>query len=170
MEPDEERRIGRLIEANHSRLEALRNQIERLSTLLDEQTRAQGILEVTETNPNKRTMIPLGSGVQIPVTIEEGALPIIDVGSGVQIETTYEKAMQMLNQRNTELTNLIESMVEETSAIESTILELTNQIQEHQLDATSKTPTESTNQEHPQNQPKKRSSRRKRGTELTLDD
>ena len=115
-------------------------------------------------------MIPLGSGVQIPVTIEEGALPVIDIGSGVQIETTHEKAIQMLNQRNTELTNLIESMVEESRAIDSTILELTNQIENHQLDTTPETPKESTDQETPKSQPKKRTPRRKRGTELTLDD
>ena len=77
MEPDEARRITRLIEANHSRQEALRAQLERLSALLDEQTRAQGTLEATAMQTNKRTMIPLGSGVQIPVAIEEGALPVI---------------------------------------------------------------------------------------------
>ena len=95
MESDEARRITRLIEANHSRKEALRSQLERLSALLDEQTRAQGTLEAAASQPNKRTLIPLGSGVQIPVTIEEGALPVIDIGSGVQIETTHQKAMQM---------------------------------------------------------------------------
>jgi prefoldin alpha subunit len=169
MEPDEARRITRLIEANHSRQEALRAQLERLSALLDEQTRAQGTLEATAMQTNKRTMIPLGSGVQIPVAIEEGALPVIDIGSGVQIETTHEKAIQMLNQRNAELTNLIESMVEESRAIDSTIAELTNQIEAHQPDTTPK-PKESTVQEPPQSQPKKRTPRRKRGTELTLDD
>ncbi|MFL2954216.1 MAG: prefoldin subunit alpha [Candidatus Thalassarchaeaceae archaeon] len=170
MEPDETRRITRLIEANHSRQEALRAQLERLSALLDEQTRAQGTLEAAASKPNKRTLIPLGSGVQIPVTIEEGALPIIDIGSGVQIETNHDKAIEMLNQRNTELTNLIENMVEESRAIESTILELTNQIEKHQLDTNLETPIQSTDQEPSQNQPKKRAPRRKRGTELTLDD
>jgi hypothetical protein len=104
------------------------------------------------------------------VTIEKGALPIIDIGSGVQIETTHDKAIEMLNQRNTELTNLIENMVEESRAIESTILELTTQIEKHQSDTNLETPTESPDQEPPQNQPKKRTPRRKRGTELTLDD
>ena len=170
MEPDEARRISRLIEANHSRQEALRAQLERLSALLDEQTRAQGTLEAAASQPNKRTLIPLGSGVQIPVTIEKGALPIIDIGSGVQIETTHDKAIEMLNQRNTELTNLIENMVEESRAIESTILELTTQIEKNQSDTNLETPTESPDQEPPQNQPKKRTPRRKRGTELTLDD
>ena len=170
MEPDETRRITRLIEANHSRQEALRAQLERLSALLDEQTRAQGTLEAAASKSNKRTLIPLGSGVQIPVKIEEGALPIIDIGSGVQIETNHDKAIEMLNQRNTELTNLIENMVEESRAIESTILELTNQIEKHQLDTNLETPIQSTDQEPSQNQPKKRAPRRKRGTELTLDD
>ena len=170
MESGEARRITRLIEANHSRKEALRSQLERLSALLDEQTRAQGTLEAAASQPNKRTLIPLGSGVQIPVTIEEGALPVIDIGSGVQIETTHEKAIQMLNQRNAELTNLIESMVKESRAIESTILELTSQIQEEIPEPSSEEPTERMNQESVENQPKKRPPRRKRGTELTLDD
>jgi len=170
MESGEARRITRLIEANHSRKEALRSQLERLSALLDEQTRAQGTLEAAASQPNKRTLIPLGSGVQIPVTIEEGALPVIDIGSGVQIETTHEKAIQMLSQRNAELTNLIESMVEESRGIETTILELTSQIEENQPETTSESPIEPTNQEPSENQPKKRTPRRKRGTELTLDD
>jgi len=170
MKSGEARRITRLIEANRSRQEAIRSQLERLSALLDEQSRAQGTLEAAASQPNKRTLIPLGSGVQIPVTIEEGAHPVIDIGSGVQIETTHEKAIQMLNQRNAELTNLIESMVKESRAIESTILELTSQIQEEIPETSSEEPTERMNQESVENQPKKRSPRRKRGTELTLDD
>ena len=170
MEPGEARRISRLIEANHSRKEALRSQLERLSALLDEQTRAQGTLEAAALQHNKRTLIPLGSGVQIPVTIEEGALPVIDIGSGVQIETTHQKAIQMLGQRNAELTNLVERMVEESKGIESTIIELTSQIEEYELEPTSESPVEPTYQEPSENQPKKRTPRRKRGTELTLDD
>ena len=170
MESDEARRITRLIEANHSRKEALRSQLERLSALLDEQTRAQGTLEAAASQPNKRTLIPLGSGVQIPVTIEEGALPIIDIGSGVQIETTHQKAMQMLGERNSELRNLIESMVEESRAIESTISQLTSQIEVNEPEIRPENPKQTQDQETSNSQPKKRAQRRKRGTELTLDD
>ena len=170
MESDEARRITRLIEANHSRKEALRSQLERLSALLDEQTRAQGTLEAAASQPNKRTPIPLGSGVQIPVTIEEGALPVIDIGSGVQIETTHQKAMQMLGERNSELTNLIERLVEESRAIESTISQLTSEIEINEPEIKSENPKPTQDQEPSHTQPKKRSQRRKRGTELTLDD
>ena len=159
MESDEARRITRLIEANHSRKEALRSQLERLSALLDEQTRAQGTLEAAASQPNKRT-----------VTIEEGALPVIDIGSGVQIETTHQKAMQMLGERNSELTNLIERLVEESRAIESTISQLTSEIEINEPEIKSENPKPTQDQEPSHTQPKKRSQRRKRGTELTLDD
>ena len=106
----------------------------------------------------------------MPVTIEEGALPVIDIGSGVQIETTHQKAMQMLGERNSELTNLIERLVEESKAIESTISQLTSEIEINEPEIKSENPKPTQDQEPSHNQPKKRSQRRKRRTELTLDD
>ena len=116
-------------------------------------------------------MVPLGSGLQIPVNIESNFLPIIDIGSGVQIETTSDNAVEMLKKRNSELAGLIQGIVSEIEKAEHETAQLLKDIDKEQFvkkesasssDARSKNPVKS------QTSPKSR--RRKRGTELTLDD
>ena len=103
MTADEARRIARLIDANHTRLQSMKSQVERLNSLFEEQSRAHETLRSVRISEGGITMVPLGSGVQIPVNVNPNLKPIIDIGSGVQIETDGEKAIQMLDQRNKEL-------------------------------------------------------------------
>jgi len=171
MTADEARRLGRLIEANHTRLQSLKNQVERLNSLLEEQSRAHNTLESVRNGDGGMTMVPLGSGVQIPVQVSPDLLPVIDIGSGVQIETDGEKASQMLDQRNRELEGLIHNMLLEIKQVDESIASMEKQVME--LSGESKTieePRATPRREPTTAQPKAKQRRRKRGTELTLDD
>ena len=171
MTADEARRLGRLIEANHTRLQSMKNQVERLNALLEEQSRAHNTLESVRNGDGGMTMVPLGSGVQIPVQVLPDLLPVIDIGSGVQIETDGEKASQMLDQRNRELEGLIHNMLLEIKQVDESIASMEKQVME--LSGESKTieePRATPRREPTTAQPKAKQRRRKRGTELTLDD
>lgn len=171
MTADEARRLGRLIEANNTRLQSMKNQVERLNSLLEEQSRAHNTLESVRNGDGGMTMVPLGSGVQIPVQVSPDLLPVIDIGSGVQIETDGEKASQMLDQRNRELEGLIHNMLLEIKQVDESIASMEKQVME--LSGESKTieePRATPRREPTTAQPKAKQRRRKRGTELTLDD
>ena len=171
MTADEARRLGRLIEANHTRLQSMKNQVERLNSLLEEQSRAHNTLESVRNGDGGMTMVPLGSGVQIPVQVSPDLLPVIDIGSGVQIETDGEKASQMLDQRNRELEGLIHNMLLDIKQVDESIASMEKQVME--LSGESKTieePRATPRREPTTAQPKAKQRRRKRGTELTLDD
>ncbi len=171
MSAEEVRQLPRLIEANRTRLQSMKSQVERLNSLLEEQSRAQNTLESVRNGDGGMTMVPLGSGVQIPVQVEPDLHPVIDIGSGVQIETDAEKALEMLDQRNRELGGLIQNLLLEIKQVDESIIDMEKQLMK--LDEESKTtedPSDRSRSEPTTKQPKAKQRRRKRGTELTLDD
>ena len=171
MSAEEVRQLARLVEANHTRLQSMKSQVERLNSLLEEQSRAHGTLESVRNGDGGMTMVPLGSGVQIPVKVEPDLLPVIDIGSGVQIETDGERALEMLDQRNRELEALIQNLLLEIKQADEAIIDLEKQMME--LNEKSKTTEElpaKSRSEPKTTQSKAQQRRRKRGTELTLDD
>ena len=171
MSADEVRQLARLIEANHTRLTSMKSQVERLNSLLKEQSRAHNTLESVRKGDGGMTMVPLGSGVQIPVQVEPGLHPIIDIGSGIQIETDGEKVLGMLDQRNRELEGLIQNLLLEIKQADETIIDMEKQLME--LNEGSKTTEEPLARSRSQAttlKPKAKQRKRKRGTELTLDD
>ena len=89
MSADEARRLARLIEANHTRLQNMKSQVERLNTLFEEQSRAHNTLESVRKVNGGMTMVPLGSGVQIPVQVKSDLNPVIDIGSGIQLSLIH---------------------------------------------------------------------------------
>ena len=130
MSADEARRLARLIEANHTRLQNMKSQVERLNTLFEEQSRAHNTLESVRKVNGGMTMVPLGSGVQIPVQVKSDLNPVIDIGSGIQIETDGEKALEMLDQRNRELEGLIQNLWLEIKQADETIIDMEKQLME----------------------------------------
>ena len=171
MSANEARRLARLIESNHTRLQSMKSQVDRLNALLEEQSRAQNTLESVRTGDGGMIMVPLGSGVQIPVQVEPDLHPIIDIGSGVQIETDGEKAFEMLDQRNRELEGLIQNLLLEIREVDETIIDLEKQLMElNERSKITEEPHTKSKSDPTTSQPKAKQRRRKRGTELTLDD
>ena len=171
-EPDrtELQRIAQLVEVNRERLQALEQQIRNLEGIKLEQEHAlAALLSISQDGANG-AMIPLGAGVQLVADIPPDGGAVIDIGSRIQAEKTREEAAQILSKRNEELNDIMDSLRKEYEDLEKHVVELATKFND--AVETAKPPSEETPSEKQQSTvaPTKRKSRRKRGTELTLDD
>ena len=170
-DPKEElQRIARLVEANRERMEALEAQLRRLESVRMEQLNALKALESIPEGGSKGAMVPLGAGVQIITDIPSDYGAVVDIGSGIQAEKTRAEASEILSTRNKELSDLTERMKSEFDQLEANTIELANDFNEKMAKV------EGSEQQQPQpvseaqEDVPKRKPRRRRGTELTLDD
>ena len=171
-EPDrtELQRIAQLVEVNRERLQALEQQVRNLEGIKLEQEHAlAALLSISQDGANG-AMIPLGAGVQLVADIPPDGGAVIDIGSRIQAEKTREEAAQILSKRNEELNDIMDSLRKEYEELEKHVVELATKFND--AVETAKPPSEETPSEKQQSTvaPTKRKSRRKRGTELTLDD
>ena len=171
-EPDrtELQRIAQLVEVNRERLQALEQQVRNLEGIKLEQEHAlAALLSISEEGANG-AMIPLGAGVQLVADIPPDGGAVIDIGSRIQAEKTREEAAQILSKRNEELNDIMDSLRKEYEELEKHVVELATKFND--AVETAKPPSEETPSEKQQSTdtPSKRKPRRKRGTELTLDD
>jgi prefoldin subunit 5 len=117
-------------------------------------------------------MIPLGSGVQIVADIPPKTGAVIDIGSRVQAEKPLDEAIDILTKRTEEILELMNKMKIEFSSIEETTISLANVFNEQIASLQAEQPEEipEKKSELQAITPKKQGKKRKRGTELTLDD
>ena len=136
-----------------------------------EQMSALSALESIPEEGTEGSMVPLGAGVQIATDIPAGAGAVVDIGSGIQVERTREEAKDILTKRNQELEALMDRMRSEFDEIEAKTIQLANEFNEKiaiEGDPSLPTPEPQAADPEPQSTPKK--ARRRRGTDLTLDD
>ncbi len=171
-EPDraELQRLAQLVEVNRERLQALEQQIRNLEGIKIEQEHAMQALESISDEGEKGAMVPLGAGVQIVADIPADAGAVVDIGSRVQAEKTRPEALEILRSRNEELNEIILSVTKEHDELENHVVSLASKFNDI---ANGIQPPDDEGQQEPEktqaSQPKRRT-RRKRGTELTLDD
>ena len=165
-------KIAQQVEISRERLQAMAQQIKRLEEVKLEQNHALQTLNTIPKDGAEGVMIPLGSGVQILANIPKDAGAVIDIGSRVQAEKTREEAIMVLDKRNQELNGIIEKLKSEFDVLEQYIVSLAHQfttgveqIQENKTEITEDENSKKTSQATIN--PRKR---KKRGTELTLDD
>ena len=170
-DPKEElQRIARLVEANRERMEALEAQLRRLESVRMEQLNALKALESIPEGGSKGAMVPLGAGVQIITDIPSDYGAVVDIGSGIQAEKTREEASEILTTRNKELSDLTERMRSEFDQLEANTIELANDFNEKMAKAEGSEEKQPQPVSEVQEDLPRRKSRRRRGTELTLDD
>ena len=171
-EPDrtELQRIARLVEVNRERLQALEQQLRNLEGIKVEQEHAlEALLSISQDGANG-AMIPLGAGVQLVADIPPDGGAVIDIGSRIQAEKTRGEAAQILSKRNEELNDIMESLRKEYEELEKHVVELATRFNEA-VEGAKPTSEEAPNdKQQSMDAPNKRKPRRKRGTELTLDD
>ena len=121
----------------------------------------------------KGAMIPLGAGVQIVADIPAETGAVIDIGSRVQAEKPRTEAIKILQKRTDEILVIMDKMKAEFDSIEETTISLANifngQIATLQ-DEPKPEPTPQTKLPEQPSTPQPSRKKRKRGTELTLDD
>ena len=169
---DELQQIAQLVEANRERMQAIEGQIHQLEAIRIEQIQAIEALLAIPEDGVEGAMIPLGSGVQIVADIAADAGAVIDIGSRVQAERTREEAAETLSKRSEELVAIIERMKSEFDDLENSTVALAQKFNES---------IEEIQSEAPENEEPVRKAtggtgsaargrKRKRGTDLTLDD
>lgn len=169
---DELQQIAQLVEANRERMQAIEQQIHQLEAIRIEQIQAIEALLAIPEDGAEGAMIPLGSGVQIVADIPADAGAVIDIGSRVQAERTRVEAAEILSKRSEEIVAIIERMKSEFDDMENSTVDLAQKFNEG---------VEAIQSETPQNEePVRKASgglgssargrKRKRGTDLTLDD
>ena len=169
-DPKEEiQRIARLVEVNRERMEALEAQLRRLEAVRMEQVNALRALESIPEDGTKGAMVPLGAGVQIIADIPSDYGAVVDIGSGIQAEKTRYEAAEILSTRNIELTDLTERMKAEFDQLEESTMVLATEFNEKMTAIESVDESKALKPATIEEEPK-RKTRRRRGTELTLDD
>ena len=157
-------RIARLVELNRQKMARIEEQISKLTEIRLEQVGV--IAALNSLSDEKRTMIPLGAGVQLPAKQETNTV-VVDIGSGIQAERPRPEAIEILEKRMSELDEVLQILQNEAGETEKTITELAAVFS----DAAAAMQTIDTSEEEPvvtESKPKPR--RRRSSGELTLDD
>ncbi|MED5273557.1 MAG: prefoldin subunit alpha [Candidatus Thermoplasmatota archaeon] len=171
-EPDraELQRLAQLVEVNRERLHSLEQQIRNLEGIKNEQEHALEALGSISDEGEKGALVPLGAGVQLVADIPPEAGAVVDIGSRVQAEKTIPEAIEILSKRNEELNAIINSVRNDYEELENHIVELATTFN-HAVEGIQTSENAALNDEQETlEKPTKRRTRRKRGTELTLDD
>ena len=163
---EELQRIAQLVEANRERMQAIEQQVRQLESIRIEQMQAIEALLAIPKEGAEGAMIPLGSGVQIVADIPPEGGAVVDIGSRVQAERTRGEAAEILSRRSEELVTIIERMKMEFDELEQTTINLAQKFNES---VEGLEPEEITEEPAP-SAPAPRRAKRKRGTDLTLDD
>ena len=164
MEQQELQRIAQLVEMNRQKMARIEEQITKLSEIRMEQLGVIAALKTLDTKQS--TMIPLGGGVQLPITTE-GNTVVVDIGSGVQAKKPRAEAITILEARLEEVEEVMDTLQNEFTETETVVTELANTFSEAAAAIQAAQEAEPV-EESPQVKPTRR--RRKHGTELTLDD
>ena len=169
---DELQQIAQLVEANRERMQAIEQQIHQLEAIRIEQIQAIEALLAIPEDGAEGAMIPLGSGVQIVADIPADAGAVIDIGSRVQAERTRVEAAEILSKRSEEIVLIIERMKSEFDDMENSTVDLAQKFNEGVEAMQSETPQNEETVRKASSAPgsSARGRKRKRGTDLTLDD
>ncbi len=163
-------RMAQLVELNRERMQTIEQQVRQLETIRMEQIQAIEALRAIPEEGAEGAMIPLGSGLQIIADIPADAGAVIDIGSRVQAERTRDEAADILSKRGGELGAVIDRLRQEFDELDKTTVETAQKFNESveglsPEDLSANAPE--TEAPTPQKPPRRK---RKRGTELTLDD
>ena len=165
-------RIARLVEANRERMESLEQQMRRLESVRMDQMSALSALEAIPDEGKRGSMVPLGAGVQIITDIPADAGAVVDIGSGIQAERTREEAKAILATRNQELGALMDRMRSEFDELEATTIQLATEFNEKiaVVEGDTQPPPAEAQEAEEEKPATAKKPRRRRGTDLTLDD
>ena len=164
MDQQELQRIAQLVEMNRQKMARIEEQVTRLNEIRLEQLGVIAALKTLESNQS--TMVPMGAGVQLPAS-PKGDTVVIDIGSGVQAEKPREEAITILEDRLSEVDEVLNTLQNEFTDTENIVTDLAATFTEAAKKLQQEPESEPEETEAP---PKPSRRRRKHGTELTLDD
>jgi prefoldin alpha subunit len=134
--PEEElKNMARMIDLNRQRLEQLQDQVSRLEivqaeagdveTSLLAMSRLSNAAESAHSDKKEnKVMIPIGSGVHLPTTVEANTTAVIDIGSGIFAEKNPDDAAAIIRTRIIDLGIIITELNAEAETITKKINEM----------------------------------------------
>ena len=180
---EELQRIARMVDIHRQKMERIEEQLTRLESIHLEQGQVVRAMREIPDEGMAGAMIPLGSGVQLMVDIPKDSGAVIDIGTAVQAEMTRTQAADLIEERQMEISTLIDSLKKEFDSAEATVRELAETFNqgvaamEESTPSEELEPTSSPNtqdevlpESDPENTERPRRRRRGIGSELTLDD
>jgi len=176
---EELQRLASIVENNRKKLEDLENRKQKIVEILDEHDQTISILRQLNESETGIAKINIGCGVSLPYSGKsEDVKAFVDLGSGIFGEQDMESSLQITQQRKEsvlEVDKMLDQQIDQISEIIQTAAMEFNKAAEA-LKSTitpvqnTPAPTEQPRQEEEKPVEAKRISRRRRGTELTLDD
>ena len=175
---DELQRLAKMVDMNRQKMERIEEQLSRLEAIHLEQNHVVRAIRAIPEKGAEKILVPLGSGVQLVVDVQEGGGAVVDIGTAIQAEMTRTEAANLIENRQQEISGLIESLKQEFDSAEQTVRSLAASFNEGVAQLEEETPQKTdvivdtkTTDEIVSEKEKPRSRRRRGiGGELTLDD
>ena len=173
---EELQRLARMVDLNRQKMERIEQQLSKLEAIHQDQGHVVRAVRAIPKDGAESILVPLGSGVQLVVDVQPDAGAVVDIGTAIQAEMTRTEAADLIEERQNEISELINSLRKEFDSCEETVRSLATTFNEGVASLENETPipeeistpveeTEITTEDKPRN-------RRRRGIggELTLDD
>ncbi|MBA46214.1 MAG: prefoldin subunit alpha [Euryarchaeota archaeon] len=173
---EELQRLARMVDLNRQKMERIEEQLSKLEAIHQDQSHVVRAVRAIPDEGAEKILVPLGSGVQLVVDVQPDAGAVVDIGTAIQAEMTRKEAADLIEKRQKEISELIESLKQEFDSSEQTVRSLAATFNEGVATLEKETPTPE--EPHPPEdelesitEDKPRSRRRRGiGGELTLDD
>ena len=173
---EELQRLARMVDLNQQKMERIEQQLTKLEAIHQDQSHVVRAVRAIPKEGAENILVPLGSGVQLVVDVQSDAGAVVDIGTAIQAEMTRHEAADLIEKRQNEISELIESLKQEFDSSEETVRSLAATFNEgvalleNETSTPEETPT-SVEQPEPTTEDKPRNRRRRGiGGELTLDD
>ena len=174
---EELQRLASIVENNRKKLEDLENRKQKIVEILDEHDQTISILRQLNESETRAAKINIGCGVSLPYSRKSNDVKaFVDLGSGIFGEQDMDSTLQITQQRKEsvlEVDKMLDQQIDQISEIIQTAAMEFNKAAEA-LKSSVTSVQETTPSAEPEQEEKpaevKRISRRRRGTELTLDD
>ena len=175
---EELQRLASIVENNRKKLEDLENRKQKIVEILDEHDQTISILRQLNESETRAAKINIGCGVSLPYSGKsKDVKAFVDLGSGIFGEQDMDSTLQITQQRKEsvlEVDKMLDQQIDQISEIiQTAAMEFNKAAEALKSSVTSvqeATPSTEPKQEEEKPAEVKRISRRRRGTELTLDD
>lgn len=175
---EELQRLASIVESNRKKLEDLELRKQKIMEIIDEHDTTLSVLKQLIESPSGNAKINIGCGVSLPFTASNDVKAFVDLGSGIFGERSMESSLKITQQRKEsvlQVDKMLDEQIDQVSEIIQTAAMEFNKAAESLKANVSPVQNQSMSEkevvvEEEKPSETKRITRRRRGTELTLDD
>ena len=176
---EELQRLASIVESNRKKLEDLELRKQKIMEIIDEHDVTLSVLKQLIESPSGNAKINIGCGVSLPFTASDDVKAFVDLGSGIFGERSMESSLKITQQRKEsvlQVDKMLDEQIDQVSEIIQTAAMEFNKAAESLKANVSPVQNQSMSEkevvvvEEEKPSETKRITRRRRGTELTLDD